>query len=696
MALLNLIKKYALKNWIIIFCIAIIILQFSQIIYFKRASFSKPYDATYWKDRFEHSQYVLPASRRIIGDDGLYSYAGYRLLNGASIESVISDKPPVGIYVAGLSIFVFNNPILGELFLGIGTLICFYLLAFELLKNKMFALMTTTMLALEPLIFSTFYITLLDLPQLLFLLLHLLLFLYIFKTKKYGWLIALISGLSLGLFAETKPPIPLPIILTLEVLYMYKEKSLFKLMPIAFGFLIGALVPYFRYFQIGHSIIDYLKLHKYMASIYLSGHKQLFPLSIWQSLFIGYFPDVVSGKLTKINEWWIFLPIVTLIGTIGAIKTLFTKELVILKGLVVFLFSLLAIYTIIPIYPRYLILIIPFLYIFSALLLKKHIFKPVFLTIFILFAIAGFCYSTSLLLPSDDAVQDFKYNFSHKYFQDIYQQDISTSSKKPYSEQQFRKISQEAMIDANIKEVNFKELSRSIPLMGKTGKVKYIANYTTENLGKFSEEKTINLIKENGQWKIIWNWDALFNSFVPGDTFVTQILPGTRGSIIDSKGTILAQDTTLFLISINPSKIDTKREQQMLKTINLIARPPIGYLQNAYLENPLPNTFIPIATAFTHLDIKEQKELDSYPGLLMTPHISRIYDGSIKNTEYDEYDTKIYSSSNYHGDGGLEKQYDKELSGHDGGSLLMLDKDNQIIRTLTSRNYKNGQNVTLQ
>jgi len=692
---MNFLKKFLKKNWLLLFCIIIIFLQFAQIFYFKRALFLHPYNASYWKDRFEHSQYTLPVSKRIIGDDGLYSYAGYRLIHGASIESVISDKPPVGIYTAGLSILLFKNPLWGELLLGIGAIICFYLLTFELLKDKKLALMTTTMFALEPFIFSTFSITLLDLPQLFFLLLHLLLLSYVLKNKKYGLLLALLSGISLGLFAETKPPILLPIIIALEGLWLYKEKYLSKIIPIALGFLIGALTPYFRYFQTGHNLIEYLKLHKYMASIYLSGHNQVFPLSIWQSLLIGYFPDVVSGKLTKIGEWWIFLPIATIIGTLSAIKTLFIKKhSVILKGLAVLMFALLVIYTLIPTYARYLVLIIPFLYIFTALLLKKHVFKPILLITFILFAITGFFYSSYLLLPSDDALQGFKYNFSHQYFQDIYQEDISTLSRKPYSEQQFRKLTQGAMINATIKEVNFKELSRSIPLIGKTGQVKYLVTYTTQDLGKFSEEKTIQLVNENGQWKIIWNWNLLLNSYLPGDTFSLRLIPGKRGTVYNNKGGLVAYDATLLLISVNPDKIDTKREQQMLKLINKVTLPTV-YLQNAYLENPLPDTYAPIATTFVLSDQKEQNLLNSYPGIQTTPHESRIYSGMIRNTEYDEYDTKIYSSSNYHGVSGIEKKYDKELSAYNGGALLMTDENRKTIRTLISRQPKNGKNIVI-
>jgi hypothetical protein len=699
---MNLFKSFLKKNWLLFFCLIIIVLQFAQIGYFKRAVFLQSYDANYWKDRFEHSQYTLPLSQRIIGDDGLYSYAGYRLIHGASIESTISDKPPVGIYIAGLSTLIFNNPLWGELLLGIGATICFFLLTLELLKDKKTALMATTLFALEPFISSFFSITLLDLPQLFFLLLHLIFLLYAVKNKRFGILLALISGLSLGLFAETKPPLLLPVIILLETLYLYKQKSLLSLVSIGIGFLFGAVIPYFRYFQTGHSLIDYLKLHKYMASIYLAGHNRLFPLAIWQSLLIGYSPNVVTGQLLKMNNWWPFLPLVTAVGFYQTLKVLFQKKFpLFLKGLAIFFLTVLLIYTLVPSYARYLVLVIPFLYIFTALFLKKYAAKPIFLTIFIIVAAAGLLYSSFSLLPSaDNVLQGFKYNFTHQFFQDIYQEDISASDRLIYSEQQFRELNQKALTNASIVDVNFKELSRSIPYLGKAGQVKYLVTYTTRDLGKFSEEKTVLLTNDQGEWKIDWNWNLLLNSFKPGDKFILNINLGKRGTIYDNNGKVLIQDSNSLLIKINPEKIDTKREMKTLILLSTLTAQEKMHLQNAYLENPLPNTYVDIATPFIQLTNRQQAELESYPGIELIAYNSRLYSQMpkilpVENTNYTECCTRIYSSSNYHGIDGIEKKYDKQLSGQNGGTLTLTDKNGALIKTLISRQPKNGTDIVI-
>jgi hypothetical protein len=696
--LLNLLTK----NWLQYFCILIIFLQFSQIIYLKRAMFFQEFNVAHWKDRFEHSQWVLPVSRRPIGDDGIYSYASYRLMQGESIEATNANKPPVGLYLLGLSIQIFRNPLMVELLLGMGVVICFFFLSLKLLENKIPALMTTCLFSLEPFIFSNYSIALLDLPQLFFLLAHLLFLFYSTTGKKFNQALALLSGIFLGFFAETKPPLFLPIIIPLEIFYLYKLKQLSKFIFIIPGFIIAMLVPYFKFFQSGHNLTDYLKLHKYMAAVYYSGKNQLFPLSIWSSLLIGQFPDVVTGRLNKIITWWPILPIVTVFGLFQMFKSIFTKNLsIFLKGLGVFSIIALCIYTVVPSYPRYLIIIIPFLYIFTALLFQKYLLSRSTKLIFTIVSVAGLLYSTYLLLPNPDVMlQDFKYNFSNQYFQDIYQETLTKTNQRLITEKNFRKLTQGNLAKADIERIEFKEIFRSIPFIGKEGIVKYLVSYTTRDLGKFSEEKNIHIINEEDQWKIDWDWNILMNSFKPDYSFVSSIIPGKRGTVYDNKGNVQVQDSDSILMSINPEKIDTKREQEMLKLLKEISFQKIYLLQNAYLENPLPDTYVPIATSFVKITQKQQEQLSTFPGLRVDKYISRLYSvGSdsltIANTQFDGHGTRIYSSSYYRGADGFEKKYDDKLSGYNGGTLQMINEKGEIIRTLIEREPKNGEDIIL-
>src|SRR5687767_7985210 len=90
----------------------IFIFQLFQLIYFNQSYFFSSYDVSYWKDRFEHSQWAMPLSKRIIGDDGLFSYVGYTLALGADPTRVNPETLPVSKYFIGFFIAYFQNPAL--------------------------------------------------------------------------------------------------------------------------------------------------------------------------------------------------------------------------------------------------------------------------------------------------------------------------------------------------------------------------------------------------------------------------------------------------------------------------------------------------------------------------------------------------------------------------------------------------------
>lgn len=686
-----------MKKVVVIFCLLILLIQTIQIIYFQRSLLTEKYDAEYWKDRYEHSQYELPLSKRTIGDDGLHAYAGYKLINGANPFSINIDKPPAGKYFLGLSILIFQNPLYIVLFFGFCTLISFYFIAKHFFKNNSLALFATILLFLDPLFFTQFWITGLDLMQLFFLLLNILL---VFNVKKIrGWNIFIImgSGLSLGFFAEVKPPILLPIIFILETAFLLYKGLRKEYLLFILGFFLGIVLPYLRFIYLGNSIIDVLRVHKFMASIYLQSELKAHLGAIWQTLLIGKFPNIVTGSPINVSEWWILWPVITLFGITTAIFYLFEKSIhVFNKGFAAFLLIALILFTVIPSYPRYLVIILPFLYLFGIKFMQLFSNK-IRIVLYSVLLIYGIINSFFFLLPKTDVfLNGFYYNLSHLYFHDIYQESIDDVSSLDLTRNQFRNIAGKALNGARVKTIEVKELDKNIPIFATKGVVKIGLTYKTQDLGSFYEEKVIELVQKKGIWKIRWDWDLVFNGFSPDFIVQTEIALGKRGSIISASGEILSQDYESYLISVNPEKIDLKKENEMLKFISFIGDVKAPHLQNAYLENSLSGVYVPLVSLFNHLDEKTKVKLLSFPGVKIDPYPSRIYNGidrlTISNTLYKECCTRIYSK-NYHGIAGLEREYDSLLSGNDGGSILIKDRKGNIVKTILKRQVKIGQDV---
>jgi len=690
-------KKLAV-GFLLIFCC----IQLFLILFFRRGIFLKPYDEGYWKDRYEHSQYQLPISQRIIGDDGLYAYSGYRLIEGDDPFSINVDKPPAGKYLIGLSILIFDNPAFSGLIFGLGSVVLFFFIAKRLLKHTVTALFVSLLLLLDPMIASQFWISTYDIIQLFFLLLNILLLMQLGKqsekkSRNINLLIVFIAGISLGIFAEVKPPFILPFLLALEVIYLIRQYSLSLSISLVAGLTLGVFIPYFRYVQL-HSLLDFIRVHKFMANFYLQSRLRVHHSAIWQVIFLGKFPHITSGQPLTVSEWWLMWP-VAISGSFLSLWLFFKKKLDFFWKLSIFIimFSL-AFYIFIPTYPRYLILILPFAYLVLArIFINLGIKTKKLLSVLVI--LYGLTNSIFFLPPPvTDSLDVFYYSLSKGYFQDIYKENITNGDSLKMTQEEFRFTALTALRQAEVESMEIQELDKTATRWKKECEVNLLITYRTRNLGKFIEEKTVKLEKLNGQWKVVWDWDILLDSFLPGYSIATNILPGKRGRIVDDKGLILVEDALGSLISVNPDRMHSEKEQEMLEAIYSVSFQSHITLQNAYLENALPNSFVPLATNFIPLTRDKKQLLESFPEVKLEPYYTRLYYSldplSVTNTAYKECCTRIYSATNYRGEKGLEKEYDQPLSGQNGGETVLLNEKGERVRTIIRLQKKDGQNIT--
>lgn len=660
------------------------------------------YDATYWKDRYEHSQYQLPLSKRIIGDDGLYAYAGYKVIHGDNPFSINVDKPPVGKYLFGLSILLFNNPMHIVFLLGTATLVFFYILSRKMLEERSSTVFVVTLFSLEPFFFTQLWKSWYDVLQLFFLIINIVALFFIGGSRKISFVLAFICGIALVFSSQIKPALLFPIIFLLETLYFFSKRLRKQYLIFLIAICIGFFISYFRYMQLGNGILDVLKVQKYMASFYLESGLKVHPEAIWQTIFLGHFPEVTTRTPINVSEWWFLLPVVVLLAISGSIFLLFKKESpIIWKGFSIFVLTSLIIFSTIPSYPRYIVILLPFIYLLSARILELFMPMSLRMAIFTIVLIYGIVHSILLLLPSPNSLlSTFYYSLSHQYFHDIYQENLAKENQQDMTREEFRIISQKALQDATVKAIEVRELERNIPRFGGMGMVKIAMTYKTQALGLFTEEKSIKIVRENDQWKILWDWDIILSEYLPTYSMHTTISNGKRGSIIHPTYGPVVYDTEGYLVSVNPEKMDTKKEQEMIKLIGKLGSVNYNDIQNEYLENVLPGTYVPVATIYVPITDAEKNKLLSYPGLKLIAHPTRIYEkfikqDSIKDTFFGGCCTRIYSAYNFHGKYGVEKEQDDVLTGHDGGRIFMQNQDGEIVRVVHEKTAKNGKDVSL-
>lgn len=675
--------------------IFILLIQLFQIFYFRRYTLFTPYDPGYWKNRFEHSQWSLPASLRDIGDDGIYAYGGYRLMRGDSIEKTNTNKPPVGVYLIGVSVDIFHNPSVVPYLFGLVTLAVFYLLCRQLALPNLDSLFAVITLATFPIFYSQMTASLLDLFQAGFLIIHICLL--VMHNRNKNQILLFFSGLALGFFIETKPPILAPLLIILEAGYFSYKRKFTVLAILLTGTVTGVFLPYFRYFQNGHSLIDYVRLHKYMTSIYTGGRNELHAGAILQAIFTGYFPDVVNGTATRYGEWTPILPAIFFLGLLSAVLIfIHERKNVYLSGIALFTVASVIIFSSVPSYPRYLLVTMPYVILCAVYLLRKT-GKHRFL-IYSAVSIFALLYSIRSLSHPDPGplLSRFFHNYSNLYFQDIYQEQIAGAIVAGYSREEFRNMTQAVLQKAGIYSLSVEETGRNI---GESrGTVTLRVDYHSITAGTISEDKEMELEKRDNRWVIDWNWDCVMNGYTPGDTLHAETTAGSRGTITDKRGNTIARDRDGLLLSIYPEKLDREREKEILKILAEISRIGEVFIHNTYTENPVIGLPVPVLSAFTEEDMEKMRKISSSSGIVLTDWPSRIYANrddtmTIKNTIYAERGTRIYNSSTYHGVGGAEKEFDSILTGHNGGKMTLVDSTGKLKRVVWDEEAGNGKDV---
>lgn len=323
-----------------------------------RNELTSRYDAHYWENRYFRSQWVVPDSKESIGDDGLYAYVGWELIHGRDPTGVNAEMPPFGKYLIGLSIIIFGNQNIFAFLSGIGVLSALYLLSDRILKDRTFALLPVVLFSFEPLFYTQLRAPFLDL---LYLMLLILTFLF-YLSKRY-----ILSFIFLGLMMATKAS-SATFVLALIAMVSYQVfqkdwKAFRKTLLFAPVCIAVFSFTYIQYFILGHGIREFLGVQKYVMHFYSIGAKGHIN-DIWSILISGQWlgPD---GRLTVVRDWqitWIVLIFSLLWFWYSFFVNKYIHKEILLIAVWSSLYLLFLTFAGVPVFPRYLLVVLPFLY----------------------------------------------------------------------------------------------------------------------------------------------------------------------------------------------------------------------------------------------------------------------------------------------------------------------------------------------
>lgn len=285
--------------------------------------FVRRFDPQFFGKLYSESQYVKgQLSEGGIGDDGLYAFAGYYyLFQGGDITSVNFEHPPLGKYLIGLSILLFNNENLINLIYFTLLLLLSYKLGRLILHDQLFSILAVLIISADPLILDHLLRSLLDLPFTLFFTAAVYFFLLSIKRVNYIFISQLFWGMAFSTRFFPSLVIIYAFLFLLQFFYHKKSLLLFcyssLLIPLVY------LVSHTSFFFYHPSIIEFLRHKKWMLS-WFAGSTVVIG-NIWQNIFIGQYIDS-TGKI-QINQYWTpILPISLTLAITRIRKNLIRKD----------------------------------------------------------------------------------------------------------------------------------------------------------------------------------------------------------------------------------------------------------------------------------------------------------------------------------------------------------------------------------
>lgn len=363
----------AVREFLLFFALFLIFFNFILPIISQREKFAAFYDPLYWQKRYEQSQWAKGLEAKVaMGDPELYSYAGWRQVQGDDPANINAEQPPLGKYLIGLSILLFENQYWVSVIFGAVILWLVFLISRQFLPDNLWPILPVFIFSFEKLFQDDLTDSMLDLPMTLFFLAAIYLLTKFWDKKGKKERIFLILGvISLTAVSLTKMYLAgfflTAVIAIYHLAFFQKNKrKVFHFFLFLIAFPIFYSLTYVVYFLKGHNLADFKYLHfwiRHFARVQVPNYPKG---EIFKILFLGRWQTWWGeSAVVKVLQWRIFWPL-ALILTVWAFFDWFKRRE---YGIGLLVFSSLAFIMMyffgVP-YPRYLLPILPGIYIVAT------------------------------------------------------------------------------------------------------------------------------------------------------------------------------------------------------------------------------------------------------------------------------------------------------------------------------------------
>ena len=311
--------------------------------------------------------------------------------------------------------------------------------------------------------------------------------------------------------------------------------------------------------------------------------------------------------------------------------------------------------------------------------------------------------SCSKINKYEETFNTFKEKWINKDFSGMYSM-LSENSKEYIDEETFVNRYANIYSAINLKDLEI-EISGDIIKNEDYYTVPFSLKATTVAGELNINNYKVNIYKEGKEYLINWDESLIFPNMIEGDKVYVRTISHTRGKILDRNDNILAEDGTISVVGIHPSKFDLENRDakitELANTLDISEETIINKLN----ANSNPEYFVPIVDILSTDEKLTTLVNRSNEGIIINQKTSRVYNGgeafgrligyvgSITAEELESKSDRGYTQTSLIGKAGIEQVYEDTLRGEDGAEIY-LSRNNEEISIL-KKEVVNGTDIKL-
>lgn len=208
------------------------------------------------------------------------------------------------------------------------------------------------------------------------------------------------------------------------------------------------------------------------------------------------------------------------------------------------------------------------------------------------------------------------------------------------------------------------------------------------------------IIKEGENYKVDWKPSLIFPNMNATDKISFNTTSAKRGNIVDFSGIELATFANAYQAGIIPQDLGTGSTRDAnLKVISAFLEIPVNIIEDNLAKSWVKDDlFVPLKTLL-------EKNIKKMTGLQYKAVETRYYPLGEATANLIGYTGKVTAEDleknpsltvdSIIGKTGLERTYDKELRGVDGGNISLTDDSGKVKDVLLNAEVENGENIHL-